>query len=126
MSYENIGQVVPGLTASADLSTKQFYLCNIGSTGVAVNVTAGGQVDGVLLDKPAAAGRACALQVDGVCKVQAGGTITAGDLLASDNAGKAVTAATTDKVFGRALGAGASGSLVTVLLKPGAGHNALS
>lgn len=86
-----------GLTASypaaADYSTKQFYFMAVNSSGQAVLASAAGQaVIGVLQDKPSAADRPGCIMTHGITKVLAGGTVAAGALVATDAAGKAVTA----------------------------------
>ena len=56
----------------------------------------------------------------GLGKVELGGTVAAGDLLSSDSVGRAVTslAAPTDRVIGVALGAGGTGTVISVLIVP--------
>lgn len=116
MAYkENLQSI--STTASADLSTKQFYFVNISATGAAVNTTAGGIVDGVLQDKPSALGESCAVGVRGVSKVTAGAAITAGARVMSSATGKAITATATNNISGTALEAAtADGDIISVLL----------
>ncbi len=84
---------------------------------VARNTTAGGIVDGILQDNPAAAGRPCSVAVAGISKCASGAVINPGDLVASNEFGLAVLPAIGDFVRGRALtGAGGSGELFTVHL----------
>lgn len=117
MAYEGTLRSIPGLEASADLSTKQFYLIDIGATGAAVNTTAGGIVDGVLQNKPNAAGQEANVAFSGVSKVVAGAAITRGARVASDANGKVVAAVSTDHVCGTALEAAtADGDIISVLL----------
>lgn len=105
------------IPASADLSAAQFRFVLTNSSGqIAVVASAGGDADGVLDDKPAAAGRPGSVQIFGIAKVVLGGTVTAGDKVQSDAAGAAITAASGDHVLGRALVGGASGALGEILL----------
>jgi len=105
------------LPANADLSASQFLFVLLNTSGrVAVVASAGGDADGVLTNKPTVAGEAASVQIGGIAKVVAGGTITAGDKVQSDAAGKALTAASADHVLGRATISAVSGDLVEVLL----------
>jgi hypothetical protein len=103
--------------ASADLSTKQYLFMTITSGQLAV-AGAGVRVAGVLDNKPNAADVPGTLQYSGVALVIAGGSITAGDAIASDAAGKAVTASGTAIQVGIALAAATSGAYCPVLLTP--------
>ena len=118
MAYEGNIQNLPGAVASGDLSTHQFKFMVVNSSGqIALNTTAGGVVDGVLQDKPTAAGHAATVAFSGVSKVVASAAITQGALISSTATGKAVTATTGEAVKGRALeSAGADGDLIAVLL----------
>ena len=111
-------QTVITVEANADLSTKQFFFMTVNSVGRIAPTGDGLAADGVLLDKPSAAGRAGALQIGGRAKVSAGATITAGDEVASDAAGEAVPAATGDVVLGRALSGGANGEIIDMIFQP--------
>jgi len=116
MAYE-VGNHSISVPASADLSTKQFLFGTIGATGVAVTGAAAA-ADGVIGDKPGAAGRPCALytQPGQVVKVMCGAAVANGALLEADASGKAVTLAA-GKCLARALAAGAGdGSIIPALL----------
>lgn len=105
------------LEAGQDLSTKQYHFVVVASDGqVDAVAAAGGDADGVLQNAPDAAGRAAAVAYAGVTKVYAGGTVTRGEKVQSDNAGKALTAASGDHVLGKALTSGGSGEVISVLL----------
>lgn len=117
-SEELVGLRRISVQASADLSTKQFYFMTINSSSqLATTTVAGGTtVDGILADKPAAAGRAGQLTLTGcIERITCGGTFAAGDNITSDANGKAVKAATGDTILGKAMVAGASGSIVSIL-----------
>jgi hypothetical protein len=110
---------VQSFEAGGDLSAHQFKFVLVAADGqVDLNTTANDRVTGVLLNDPAAAGRAAEVAVAGRVKVITGaGGLTAGQLVASTNAGLAVLAAGagTD-ILGRALTTAAAGELVEIQL----------
>ena len=117
MAYEGTLRTIPGLVASGDLSAAQFLFMTVSATGAALNTTDAGIVDGVLQNKPDALGKEATVAFSGVSKVVAGAAITAGALVKSDTAGKAITATTGDEVAGRAIeAAAADGNIISVLL----------
>lgn len=123
MAWENVKSRIPSLVASADLSANQHLFVIVDSNGkVAVNSTAGGIVDGVLQNKPAAANRTAevaALDGASVSKVYSGAVVTKGSRVQSDAAGKAIDAATTKYSCGKALEAASKADvLIPVLLVP--------
>jgi hypothetical protein len=107
--------------AASDLSTHQFKMVVVNTAGRIELSGAGAAVDGVLLDKPNAAGKHGDVQVDGIAKIVCGSAIAVGDLVASDASGVLDTAATTEYILGRALTAtAAAGELCSVLItRPG-------
>ena len=86
--------------ASADLSTHQFKLGVINGSGKIALSGAGTRVDGVIGNKPSAADEATELQVGGIVKAIALGVIAPGAEIASNAAGLATTAVSTNYVFG--------------------------
>jgi hypothetical protein len=108
--------VCVSLPANADLSTKQNLFVVINSSGNVAVAGDGADADGVLMNEPAAAGRAAEVAISGIVPVLCGGTVTAGDQVSSSAAGKAVTAGTGDYVLGRATETGADGEIIGVLL----------
>lgn len=89
MAIEDIKETF-SVPAAANLSADQNCFMLVGAT-VAKNTVAGGRVDGVLLNKPSAAGQAAAIATRGIVKVRCGaGGFTAGGRVMSDNAGRAV------------------------------------
>jgi hypothetical protein len=117
MAYEGAQVNIPGLSASADLSSHQWKFVVVGATGVALNTTAGGLVDGVLQNDPAAAGREATVTMVGVTKCKASAAITKGAAVMSTAAGLAVTATATNYAVGRALEAAtAANDIITVAL----------
>jgi hypothetical protein len=104
--------------ASGDLSSSQFSLVKINTSGqLAVGATRGERVHGVLLDDPAAAGRAGVLCYQGVAQVTCGATFEEGDPLTTNASGQAIKADRAgDIVFGTALEPGASGARASVIV----------
>jgi hypothetical protein len=117
MAYEQTLRSV-GVPASADLSASQFCFVVVNSSGQLAAPPAGGDADGILQDKPNAQGIQGQLAILGVSKALVGtGGVTAGDLLAVDAAGKVVTAATGNKIVGKALATGAASTYIPVLIQ---------
>lgn len=119
MAYESNLNCV-SLEAGQDLSAKQYYFVTVASDGQVDPTGDGLEADGVLQDTPSAAGQAAQVAISGITKVACGGTVTKGGDVGSDSAGKAVDAATGDYILGVALETGASGSIIAMLLRPGA------
>src|SRR5262245_48848434 len=108
--------IIGSLKAGSDLRTKQFLFVNMSTTDLQIALAgAGGQIIGVLYNTPNT-GEAAAVVTAGITKVEAGGTVTAGDRVKSDASGKAVTAASTDLHVGVAVTGGASADRRSVLL----------
>jgi hypothetical protein len=108
------------LPASGDLSTKQYYIVAVNSSGQAAVCGDGAMAAGVLQNKPSAAGRSSTVAVSGITKVIAAGIIAPGAKIASDNAGKATTATTGEYVIGIALNTAntAASDVFPILLLP--------
>lgn len=105
--------------AGADLSSAQFRFLKLSSGQVVQNDTAGGTCVGVLITPADAAGKAVevASGPGQIVKVVAGAAVSVDAKIQSDNAGRAITAASGDHVQGTALtAAGAAGQLIEVLL----------
>lgn len=79
-----------GIPASADLSSYQYYFCEITTGALTVCNAAGDFAVGVLQNKPTAAGREADVVIFGPTKLVAGEAITAGNLITTSNAGKAM------------------------------------
>jgi len=103
--------------AGADLSAKQYQAVKPNGTDNTVVIAAsqGETILGILQDKPAAAGRAAAVAVGGVCKWLYGDTINAGDKLTVGADARAEVALTGDHVVARALVDGVDGDIGSVL-----------
>lgn len=104
------------LPANADLSSYQYYLVDVNSSGnAAVVASQGAKCVGVLLNDPSEAGAACEIADiagGGVCKIKAASAITCGDEVTSSANGRIETAASSDVVIGRALEAAAAADIV--------------
>lgn len=117
MAYKN-SQTSVTLEAGADLSAKQFFFVSMSSDGQVDPAGDGANAIGVLLNDPAAAGRAAEVCIGGMTRVLAGGTVAAGAAVASDAAGEAVTAATGDVILGTAVTGGADGEVISIIFQP--------
>lgn len=112
------GQISVTRQAGSDLSDKQFHFVSIAADGQ-VDVTGAGELaHGVLLNDPAAAGRAAEVAVGGDTRVTAGGTVAAGVSVASDENGNAVAATSGDERLGIAVTGGAAGEIITITYMP--------
>ena len=123
MAYEIPGLSFP-LPAGEDFrpatNKGQFRFVDVSNTGKAVMPSAANkQVIGVRQNRPNA-NEATTVVHNGISFVEAGGAITAGDLVATDGTGRAVAASgATTIVLGRALeSASAAGIQIAVLLIP--------
>lgn len=102
--------------ANTDLSSYQYRFVTVNSSGNLALTGDGANADGVLQDKPAAAGRPGSMAIEGVTKLIASGTITAGDDIASGASGVGVKATTGDIINARALESVSDGELFSALL----------
>lgn len=125
MATEGQGHSDRSCMAATDLSASQYLFVKISASGrpptVALTAAATDCPYGVLQDKPvgsAGTPKACEVRVQGRSKVVAGGTITAGDRIGTDNAGKAVKKTegtdTTNYVVGVAVFSAVTGDIVEV------------
>jgi len=94
--------------AKVDLSTKQFYIVKLDTDQTKVDLCAAATsfIIGTLVNAPKIneVAEVAMRHGGGTAKVKCGGSITAGNDLTSDSAGKAVATTTPgDEVFGRAL-----------------------
>lgn len=105
--------------AGADLSAAQFKFVTLESTGKVILANAAGeQAYGVVI-VGAASDRAVTVVRTGSVMVEAGGTIAAGAAVATNAAGEAQTAASTNIVMGYAKEAGVDGQLIEIELITG-------
>ena len=107
---------VPGQPGSAvPNSGRQYRFVKItGAHQVGLAVAATDKCVGILQNKPQVPGQAATVGFHGVSNVVAGGAIAAGDMVAPDSQGRAVTDATNGKWQSLGIAAGA-GELVPVL-----------
>lgn len=122
MAYEILANQLT-LPVAADYSASQYRFVKVNSSGQWVRVGDGEHADAVLQDDPDSAGDPGAAALAGsVTKIEAGGTVTAGGLIASDSSGRAVDIVSGDYVLGRAVsGATGSGQYITAIFQPSYG-----
>lgn len=107
------------LPAGADLTGALFKFVSLNSSGQAILPAASGNsVYGVVSSEPKAAAVGSYLTVDviGIVKVVAGGTVATGARVMANTSGQAITATTGLNVAGIARKGGASGEIIEVLL----------
>lgn len=105
--------------AAADLSAKQYYACKLNSSeNVALCSVAGERVDGILQNKPES-GEHAKLMDHGITKAVMGGTVSTGDLLATDANGKLVVATSGTYHIARALFDGVASDIKGVRIERG-------
>ena len=120
MAYKE-SQTCVTLEAGADLSANQFHFVTVDADGQLSVSTDGAASVGVLLNDPAAAGRAAEVCINGATRVEAGGDVTAGDFVASNATGECITAGTGDYILGTALQDGADGEVISIIFQPRGG-----
>jgi hypothetical protein len=103
------------IAAGADLSSNQFLLHKINTSGqLVIAATRGERVHGVLQNEPAAQGRAASIAYGGLVRVKAGGTFQEGVDLTTDASGQAIEATlSSDVVWGTSKEAGVSGAYIS-------------
>lgn len=108
-------QVRESMIAGADLSAKQWTFVKMNTTDrTVVNTTDGEAAFGVLINDPES-GNAATVVTHGRVIVEVGtGGLSAGDNVASDANGEAITAASSDIVVGKALEDAAVGTRTTI------------
>jgi hypothetical protein len=118
MATEGVLTSIPGLKASADLSAKQYRFVKMsGNSQVDVCAAITDKVVGVLQDNPVS-GLPANVADEGRSKVLLGGTVAYGDMVGTDNQGRAVTIVagtdTTQYVCGRCVFGGAVGEIGSI------------
>ena len=113
-SIESITRV-----AGADLSTTGIYrFVKQNSDGEVILCSVAGEAAlGVLQNNPIK-GQAATVAYGDVLKITAGGTITPGDQLTTDNQGRAVTEGGGDSILGECLAGASVGNIGTMLFMP--------
>jgi hypothetical protein len=115
MAWEKVGPTLPGMVAGADLTAAQHRFVVVDSSGTVVLAGAGVAVDGVLQNNPNTDHAATVWGIGSVSKVEAGAAVAQGAFVTPNATGQAVTAATTNYIAGRALGAATgSGQFISV------------
>ena len=103
------------LVAAEAFTNKRYFFVKIDSNGEAAVAGDGEAAVGVAQEE-VLAGEYMAIMTLGISKVKAGGTITAGNNVASDASGRAVAAAGDDAILGIALEDASENDLFSVLL----------
>ena len=94
----------------------QFTFVSLAADGQVDNTSANARTDGVALMAAVGANEAITVAYDGRVTVQAGGTITRGAAVSSNNAGRVIAATTGHVILGYAEEAAATGQVITVTL----------
>ena len=123
MAYESPLVTIGTFTAGADLSAKQYHFVVMASaTTVNVCTAITDLPIGILQNNPDTAGEQCIVQIFGISKVVADGTITAGRWMgtSSDSQAAGITPGsdTTVYVMGQAIQAASAGETFTMFLNP--------
>ena len=112
--YRNTGVIV---SMQATGTTRKNRFVAVSGNHTVIESDSGSRDIGVALEAATASGDEIQVQLRGIVKVEAGGTLTAGIFVNSDNDGKAVEEATTNNLIsGVTLDAADSGDYCTVLL----------
>lgn len=117
MAFEGGLESLVGISASADLSAKQFCAVKFSGDKTVTFAGAGEKSCGILQDKPVS-GEACNVAKGGISKAKIGGNVAAGANLMSDAAGVLITATSGNHVVAVALEAGVSGDIISVNVSP--------
>jgi hypothetical protein len=119
MAYEGPQIKIPGLTASADLSAKQYLFVKMsGETTVTVCAAATDKPIGVLQNTPTS-GQEAEVAVSGLTKIIGTADLNFGDSIGTSSGGHAVakSAGTVDYIVGQViLGNGGAGGYVTAYI----------
>ena len=120
MAYESVGTDLGFFTASADLSSKQFYFVKLSaSSTVTVCAAVTDKPIGILQNAPAS-GEQAIVRCFGVSKVSADATLAAGDVIGTAADGQAqpisLGSETTVHVCGQAIEAGSAGETLTAFI----------
>ncbi len=125
MAFQGVLVSIPGATAAADLSAKQFYCVKKNATNLQYALcSADGEVfDGVLQNDPDAADKTATVAMFGVSRVVTDEALTAGDLwgTSADGQAKIIESSNTgadvgDFVMGRVIKGAAAGARATVTI----------
>lgn len=116
MAYEIPGQMV---TLEASTTLTQYTFVTVDANGKAGKPVDGGTVFGVVQNKPTG-GQAASIMINGLTKILcSASTLSAGDLVSTTTAGRAVPWATTEYAIGRVVfGSSGSTRYMTISLEP--------
>lgn len=114
------------LESGGDYHTSQYCFVVVAADGQVDPAGAGVRADGVLYNKPDAAGKAADVAISGIVKMKSGAAVTRGAMVKSDGSGRAIDATTTTFAMGRALEACSNADEIIMVLLVSPGHNALS
>lgn len=115
-AYSASTKTLGTLVAAADFSTVgQYRFGTVDSTGRIALASAGARVEGIITNNPAE-NRAVSLSISGIEQVTLGGTVSAGDQIASGANGLAVAHVSGDYMCGVAVSSGVSGDVISALL----------
>ncbi len=111
-------QITWAFESAQDLSNKRYHFVSINGTQdqqIVLHTTSGGLPLGVLQTKPKSLefGTVC---LNGITKLVAGGTISAGDLITSSASGTAIKVTSGSLIVGRAISGVASGGIFTAYI----------
>lgn len=106
------------IKATSTLASSQFFFVKLDSNGQIVVAGNGQNAIGVVQDAPAAGSPGSVCRPGDITKVICGNTVTAGQDVQSDGAGKCVPAVSGSFVLGYALTAGASAGMASIIFQP--------
>ena len=118
---ENLQQITITMLAGLDLSAWQHRFVRFSGDYVVRTLSAGGVVNGILLNKPDAKDKSAEVLIFGIGKIVTDGTVAIGDFIFSDASGRGDVIAptgilTAQEVAGWALQTdGAAGSKVDIM-----------
>ncbi len=121
MAYDSPSITIGTLTAAADLSSKQYHFVKLASATTVNVCTAITDVPiGILQNNPDTAGYQCIVQIFGLSKVVADGTLAAGNIIgtSADSQADAITRGSDNSVtiLGQAVQAASAGETCTMFL----------
>lgn len=104
---------IHGLTATGDLSGKQYYVVALASTARTVKVASGATAANIgILDNDPVAGQEASVIGGGMAKALAGGNISAGAMVTANSTGVCIATTTAgNKVIGKAVTGASAGQL---------------
>lgn len=120
MTWQIPGETIGVHVTSETFASKQFYACYLDSSAKWAVAQAGQRSIGVMQNTPAS-GEVAVVQVSGITKAFAGGTITAGQAVSINSAGKFIAATDNDYAVGVAHASAVANDIFPVRLTGGQG-----